>query len=74
MKKVMLYFVTNFIMLTSAFCQTDIYDSIYVGNVWRNYNIHLPTGYNSSTNYPLILGFHGGQQAATSSQGWTVFA
>ena len=70
----MLYFVTNFIMLTSAFCQTDIYDSIYVGNVWRNYNIHLPTGYNSSTNYPLILGFHGGQQAATSSQGWTVFA
>ncbi len=74
MKKVILLCIINFIVLTTAFGQTDIYDSIYVGNVWRNYNIHLPTGYNSSTNYPLIVGFHGGQQAATSSQGWAVFA
>jgi len=64
----------NFIMLTCCFGQTDIYDSINVGNVWRKYNIHLPLGYNSNASYPLILGFHGGQQAATSSQGWTVFA
>lgn len=61
-------------MLTCYFGQTDVYDSIYVDNVWRKYNIHLPLGYNSNTNFPLILGFHGGQQAATSSQGWTVFA
>lgn len=74
MKKIMLHFVTNFILLITAFCQSDMYDSIYVGNVWRSYNIHLPTSYNSSTNYPLIVGFHGGQQAATSAQGWTVFA
>ena len=61
-------------MLSSSFGQTDIYDSINIGNVWRNFNIHLPLGYNANTSYPLILGFHGGQQAATSSQGWTVFA
>ena len=74
MRKLILLCIINFIILTTAFGQIDIYDSIYVGNVWRKYNIHLPTGYNSNTNYPLIVGFHGGQQAATSAQGWTVFA
>ena len=74
MKRILLLICLNFIMLTCCFGQTDIYDSINVGNVWRKYNIHLPLGYSSNTNYPLILGFHGGQQAATSSQGWTVFA
>lgn len=74
MKITILVICLNFIVVASSFGQTDIYDSIYVGKVWRTYNIHLPLGYNSNTNYPLILGFHGGQQAATSSQGWTVFA
>lgn len=54
--------------------QTEIYDSIYVGGYWRKYNTHLPLGYNPDSNYPLVIGFHGGQQAATSAQGWTVFA
>ena len=58
---------------TSGFGQ-NIYDSMYVGNRWRTFMTHLPTGYNSNTIYPLILGFHGGQQAATSAQGWSVFA
>jgi polyhydroxybutyrate depolymerase len=74
MKKISLLIIFNFIILTLSFGQTDIYDSIYVGNVWRNFNIHLPTDYNSNASYPLILGFHGGQQAATSSMGWNVFA
>lgn len=63
-----------FSWLMSSFAQTDIYDSIYTGNVWRKYNIHLPTGYQANKQYPLIFGFHGGQQSATSAQGWTVFA
>ncbi len=73
MKKLIILFGLNILVLT-AFAQTDIYDSIYYGSVWRKFNVHLPTGYSSKINYPLILGFHGGQQAATSSQGWTVFA
>ena len=52
----------------------DIYDSIKVDKVWRTYNIHLPKNYKSNSYYPLILGFHGGQQVATSSQGWKLFA
>lgn len=74
MKKLLLLICLNFIVLTCCFGQTDIYDSIFVGNVWRKYNIHLPLGYNSNTNYPLILGFHGGQQGTASSQGWNQFA
>lgn len=74
MKKILILIGLNFIILTTSFGQTDIYDSIYVGNVWRKYNIHLPLGYNSNTNYPLILGFHGGQQGTASSQGWNQFA
>ena len=52
---IILLFITNI-----CFCQTNIYDSIYVGNRWRTFLTHLPTGYNTSTNYPLVLAFHGG--------------
>lgn len=52
----------------------NIYDSIQVGGVTRTYMTHLPEGYNPAGNYPLVLGFHGGQQAATSAQGWAAFA
>ncbi len=42
MKKISLLIIFNFIIQTFSFGQTDIYDSIYVGNVWRKFNIHLP--------------------------------
>jgi polyhydroxybutyrate depolymerase len=74
MQKISLLIVFNFLILSFSFGQIDIYDSIYIGNVWRKYNIHLPLGYTSNTNYPLILGFHGGQQANSSKLGWTAFA
>lgn len=48
----------------------DVYDSILIDTDWRTYNIHLPTGYSSSNRYPLILGFHGGQQAGRTDIGW----
>jgi polyhydroxybutyrate depolymerase len=36
---------------------------------------HLPTGYNPSIQYPLVLCFHGGQNGAQSSQlGWQAIA
>ena len=34
---------------------------------------HLPTGYNSSIDYPIILAFHGGQ-ANNASIGWSAIA
>lgn len=74
MKKNLCLIFLNITIHCSLFGQTDLYDSIYVGSVWRKYNTHLPSGYSLNTKYPLILGFHGGQQAATSMQGWTVFA
>ncbi|MFN4972502.1 MAG: alpha/beta hydrolase family esterase, partial [Bacteroidota bacterium] len=66
-----------FFLLVSAtfvYAQADIYDSIYVGGYWRKYNTHLPAGYHSNMRYPLVIGLHGGQQAASSSLGWTAFA
>lgn len=58
MKRLLLLISLNIISLSYSYGQTDIYDSIFVGNVWRKYNIHLPLGYSPNTNYPLILGFH----------------
>ncbi len=63
-----------FFVSQKTFSQQDLYDSLNVNGIWRTYNVHLPTGYNPANTYPLVLGFHGGQQAATSDQGWTVFA
>jgi polyhydroxybutyrate depolymerase len=67
-------FLTFLLFLANLISGQDIYDSIYAGGYWRKYNIHLPQGYNPNYAYPLVFGFHGGQQAATSSQGWTLFA
>jgi polyhydroxybutyrate depolymerase len=64
----------SFFISRETYSQQDIYDSLNVNGIWRTYNIHLPAGYNPALSYPLVLGFHGGQQVATSAQGWTVFA
>jgi len=74
MKKAIPKIILFLLLSNLTFAQTDIYDSIYVGGYWRTYNVHLPPGYYSAAKYPLIMGFHGGQQAATSLQGWTAFA
>lgn len=34
-------------------------DSIYNQGVYRNYIVHLPTGYSPANEYPLVLNFHG---------------
>ena len=60
MKKVLLQITLLLLVSNLSFGQTNVYDSIYVGGRWRTYLTHLPTGYNASTNYPLVLAFHGG--------------
>ncbi len=60
MKRIILKTVFLFIICNCALGQTNVYDSIYYGGRWRTFMTHLPTGYNTSTNYPLVLAFHGG--------------
>lgn len=71
--------IRNLLILLFILCSCNsfgqnIYDSIFVGNRWRTYMTHLPAGYDPNAVYPMVLGFHGGQQASTSAQGWSVFA
>jgi polyhydroxybutyrate depolymerase len=74
MKKITLFISLTILSLTTVFGQ-NVYDSVYVGNRWRTYMTHLPTGYNPSNQYPLVLCFHGGQNGAQSSQlGWQAIA
>lgn len=35
--------------------------SVVSGNQKRAYRLHIPTGYDASTNWPLIVDYHGGQ-------------
>lgn len=42
--------------VTSLVAQTD---SFVVDGTYRNYNVHLPSGYSSSTAHPLVLNLHG---------------
>lgn len=60
MKKIFFSISLVLIMQNFLFCQTNTYDSIFVGGRWRTFLTHLPTGYNTSTKYPLVLAFHGG--------------
>ena len=60
MKKNILQLIILLLLTNLACAQTNIYDSIFVGGRWRTFLTHLPTGYNTSNNYPLVLAFHGG--------------
>ncbi len=55
MTKLLLYLLL-FVNL-SSYGQTD---SIYVDDLYRKYVVHLPLGYDGSTELPVVLGFHGG--------------
>lgn len=74
MKKMILFLGLNIWMLATSFAQ-DIYDSVFIGNRWRTFMTHLPSGYSSSITYPLVLCFHGGQSGTQSSRlGWQAVA
>lgn len=54
----------------SACAQQDINGSVSVGNVKREYILHLPRAYKSSLKLPLLLIFHGGGGNAKQMQGY----
>lgn len=60
MIKIFLYLCFLTLGTNFTFAQTDVYDSINVSGRWRTFLTHLPSGYNSSNKYPLVLAFHGG--------------
>jgi poly(3-hydroxybutyrate) depolymerase len=35
------------------------YHAVKSGNLTRSYSIHLPSGYNQTQEYPVVVGFHG---------------
>lgn len=46
-------------------------DSFLVDGVYRNYNVHLPAGYNASASHPLVLNLHGYSMDASLEQLYT---
>lgn len=63
---------TCFLLLfaRAIFAQT-IVDSFIVDGVYRNYILHLPTGYSSATQHPLVLNLHGYTSNAAQEQLYT---
>lgn len=60
MKKILLHIIFLLALGNYSIAQSDVYDSIFVDGRFRTFLTHLPTGYNKSLKYPLILAFHGG--------------
>jgi polyhydroxybutyrate depolymerase len=48
-------------------------DSIYDQNAWRTFIVHLPTNYNASNQYPLVLNLHGYNSDAAQQQSYSQF-
>lgn len=48
-------------------------DSIYDQNVWRTFIAHLPEGYTSNNQYPIVLNLHGLSSNASHQQLYSQF-
>jgi polyhydroxybutyrate depolymerase len=70
MKNIFTTLLIIFLFSRPALAQLD---SIYDQNVWRTFIVHLPTGYSSSNQYPIILNLHGLNSDAAQQQSYTQF-
>ena len=61
---------TILIYTNTLFAQLD---SIYDQNVYRTFIVHLPSGYSTNYQYPLVLNLHGLLSNATQQQSITQF-
>ncbi len=67
----LILFVTmQLFFVHSAFAQLD---SIFVQGVWRTFIVHLPTGYTSSNQYPLVVNLHGLNSNAAQQETYSQF-
>jgi len=62
-------FFLIFTILGIGYAQT--YSFMHDGNP-RSYIVHLPTGYNPSNSYPLVLNFHGYTSNASQQQAYSL--
>jgi polyhydroxybutyrate depolymerase len=75
MKKITSGFKTGFVLFflliqIGAKAQSD---SVLVGNIYRSYIIHLPSGYNPAQQYPVVLNLHGIFSNAAQQEALTEF-
>jgi len=61
---------TLFLFSQSLFAQLD---SIYDQGVYRDFIVHLPSGYSTSNQYPLVLNMHGLNSSAVHQQSYSQF-
>ncbi|HLG02834.1 MAG TPA: T9SS type A sorting domain-containing protein [Bacteroidia bacterium] len=50
---------TLLLVATGISAQTTISDSIFIGNIYRQYNLYIPAVYNGSVAVPLVFNLHG---------------
>lgn len=55
---------------TTSFAQLD---SIQDQNSWRSFIVHLPSGYSSNNQYPLVINLHGLNSNAAQQQNYSQF-
>ncbi len=60
----LLSFLLYVIIPLSLFSQTAVWDSVQHQLQWRNFKVHIPPNYNSSTSIPLVIALHGGNHDA----------
>lgn len=70
MKKYFTILTLFFLFSHSVFAQLD---SIYDQSVWRTFIVHLPTGYTTTNQYPIVLNLHGYNSDAAQQQSYTQF-
>jgi polyhydroxybutyrate depolymerase len=62
---------TLLFLFTGTIFGQNIVDSFLVDGVYRNYILHIPTGYSSATQHPLVLNLHGYTSNASQEQLYT---
>jgi polyhydroxybutyrate depolymerase len=76
MKK-LLFNLATLIFLThysTATAQTNVLDSVQHQLQWRTYKLHIPTSYNGSSPFPLVIALHGGGHTADTMEYITNFS
>jgi polyhydroxybutyrate depolymerase len=72
MKKFLIIFLL-FIASGQIHSQVTVIDSVYFNNTWRNYRLHLPTGFSTQNSLPLVFNFHGYGSNALEQELYTQF-
>ena len=73
MKKNFLSFLVLLLVQLIVYSSFAQLDSIYEQGVYRTFIVHLPTGYNSNNQYPLVINLHGLNSSAAQQEAYSQF-